>query len=167
MRIRRALSLFFVLITCALCAACGSRDDAAVERSTAPPANVRPPAVAPAQTVTTPASGPRIVVLGDSVTAGLGVGIDESFPALLQQRLTAKGLDFHIVNAGVSGDTSAGGVSRLDDALQGDVRVLAVALGGNDGLRGLPPEELQHNLAEIIERAQSRHIAVILAGMEA
>jgi acyl-CoA thioesterase I len=71
------------------------------------------------------------------------------------------------VNAGVSGDTSAGGLSRLDWALQGDVRVLVVALGGNDGLRGLPPQELKQNLAEIIDRAQARRIRVILAGMEA
>jgi acyl-CoA thioesterase-1 len=67
----------------------------------------------------------------------------------------------------VSGDTSAGGLARLDWALEGDVRVLVVALGGNDALRGLPAEELQRNLAQIIERAQARGLAVILAGMEA
>jgi len=67
----------------------------------------------------------------------------------------------------VSGDTSAGGLSRLDWALDGDVKVLVVALGGNDGLRGLPAAELSHNLSEIIERAQARGIAVVLAGMEA
>ena len=67
----------------------------------------------------------------------------------------------------MSGDTSAGGLSRLDWALDGDVKVMVVALGGNDGLRGLPPEELQKNLATIIERAQARTIAVVLAGMEA
>src|SRR4029077_19760012 len=71
------------------------------------------------------------------------------------------------VNAGVSGDTSAGGLSRLDWALDGDVRILVIALGGNDGLRGLPVEELSHNLSQIIERAQFRGITVILAGMEA
>ena len=72
-----------------------------------------------------------------------------------------------MVNAGVSGDTSAGGLRRLDWALEGDVRVLIVALGGNDGLRGLPPTELKQNLAAIIERAQARGITVVLAGMEA
>jgi acyl-CoA thioesterase-1 len=72
-----------------------------------------------------------------------------------------------VVNAGVSGDTSAGGLSRLDWALDGDVRVLIVALGGNDGLRGLPPDELQRNLSTIIERAQARGIKVLLCGMEA
>src|ERR1700681_1410701 len=112
-------------------------------------------------------SGPRIVALGDSLTAGLGLRADEAFPALLQQRLDAAGLKYHVVNAGVSGDTSAGGLSRLDWALDGDVRLLVVALGGNDGLRGLPTAELTRNLSTIIERAQARGITVVLAGMEA
>ena len=72
-----------------------------------------------------------------------------------------------MVNAGISGDTSAGGLSRLDWALEGDVRVLVVALGANDGLRGLPVAQLRNNLARIIERAQARRITVVLAGMEA
>jgi acyl-CoA thioesterase I len=110
---------------------------------------------------------PRIVALGDSLTAGLGLDATSAYPALLQARLTAEGFDYDVVNAGVSGDTSAGGLSRLDWALDGDVRVLIVALGGNDALRALPPEELKQNLATIIEKAQARHIAVVLAGMEA
>ena len=112
------------------------------------------------------ASRPRIVVLGDSLTAGLGISMNAAYPALLQQRVDSNGLNYDVVNAGVSGDTSAGGLSRLDWALQGDVRVLIVALGGNDALRGLPPDELQHNLAQIIEKAQMRGIRVVLAGME-
>jgi acyl-CoA thioesterase-1 len=107
------------------------------------------------------------VALGDSLTAGLGLSIEEAYPALLQQRLKEAGLGFEVINAGVSGDTSAGALRRLDWALDGDVRVLIVALGGNDGLRGLPVEELRGNLAEIIERAQSKKIDVVLAGMEA
>jgi len=107
------------------------------------------------------------VFLGDSLTAGLGLAMSESYPALVQRRLDAEGLDFEVVNAGVSGDTSAGGLARLDWALEGDVRILVVALGGNDALRALPPEELQRNLAAIIERAQARGIKVVLAGMEA
>ena len=106
-------------------------------------------------------------MLGDSLTAGLGLAQRESYPTLLQERLNTQGLDFEIVNAGVSGDTSSGGLSRLEWTLEGDVRVLIVALGGNDGLRGLAPEQLQQNLAQIIERAQARHVEVILAGMEA
>jgi len=107
------------------------------------------------------------VFLGDSLTAGLGLSPDQAYPTLLQQKADADGLSFQIVNAGVSGDTSAGGLSRLDYALEGDVRVMVVALGGNDALRGLPAEELRKNLATIIERAQAKKIRVVLAGMEA
>ena len=110
---------------------------------------------------------PRIAVLGDSLTAGLGLQKADAYPSLLQQRRDDAGLGFEVVNAGVSGDTSAGGAARLDWALEGDVRVLIVALGGNDGLRGLAADELQHNLAGIIEGAQAKGITVILAGMEA
>jgi acyl-CoA thioesterase-1 len=110
---------------------------------------------------------PKIVVLGDSLTAGLGLAGSEAYPALLQQRIDRAGYRFEVVNAGVSGDTSAGGLSRLDWALDGDVRILVVALGGNDGLRGLPPDEMKRNLAGIVRRARARHIAVLLAGMEA
>jgi acyl-CoA thioesterase I len=113
------------------------------------------------------ATRPKIVVLGDSLTAGLGLAVRDSYPSVLQERLKTQGLNFEVVNAGVSGDTSAGALSRLDWSLQGDVRVLVVALGGNDGLRGLPPEQLQQNLGQIVERAQARRIEVILAGMEA
>jgi acyl-CoA thioesterase-1 len=113
------------------------------------------------------AAKPRIVVLGDSLTAGLGLPADQAYPSLLQKRLDASGFNYEVVNAGVSGDTSAGGLSRLEWALEGDVRVLIVALGGNDALRALPADELRQNLSRIIERAQGRHIAVVLAGMEA
>src|SRR5712691_11587371 len=111
--------------------------------------------------------GPRIVVLGDSLTAGLGLRVEDAFPAVLQRRLDAKGLKYQVINAGISGDTSAGGLSRLDWALDGDVRVLIVALGANDGLRGLPVSQLRDNLARIVQRAQARGVTVVLAGMEA
>ena len=106
------------------------------------------------------------MILGDSLTAGLGLPVGAAYPSLLQKRVDADGFKYEVVNAGVSGDTSAGGLSRLDWALQGDVKVLVVALGGNDALRGLPPAELERNLAQIIERAQARKISVVLAGME-
>jgi acyl-CoA thioesterase-1 len=147
-----------VLVAVSAIGACRSREDL-------PPARVgqieRPAAVKPT------AGTPRIVVLGDSLTAGLGLPADQAYPSLLQQRLDANGFHYDVVNAGVSGDTSAGGLSRLEWALDGDVRVLIVALGGNDALRGLPVDELTENLSRIIERAQARHITVVLAGMEA
>ena len=110
---------------------------------------------------------PKIVALGDSLTAGYGMSQDAAFPALIQERLEAEGLDYEVVNAGVPGDTSAGGLRRLDWALKGDVRILIVALGGNDGLRGLAVSEMKRNLATIIETATERGIGVVLAGMEA
>lgn len=109
----------------------------------------------------------RVVALGDSLTAGYGLMADEAYPSVLDARLKASGLAAEVVNAGVSGDTSAGGLRRLDWALDGHVHVLIVALGGNDALRGLSVAEMKGNLAAIIERAQARQVAVILAGMEA
>ena len=110
---------------------------------------------------------PRIVVLGDSLTSGHGIGESRAFPALLQKYVDEDGFDFRVVNAGVSGDTSAGGVRRFHAALTGDVRVLIVALGANDGLRGVPVEQVRANLSRIIEDAQARHVAILLCGMEA
>jgi acyl-CoA thioesterase I len=131
---------------------------------------VVPPAVAaPAADVPSPvvSAMPRIVCLGDSLTAGLGVSTEDAYPAQLASRLRAAGLDYEVVNAGVSGDTSAGGLRRLEWSMAGDVQVLVIALGANDGLRGLPPKDLRANLARIIEAAQARHARVVLAGMEA
>jgi acyl-CoA thioesterase-1 len=112
-------------------------------------------------------SRPLIVAFGDSLTSGRGIEAAQAFPALLQQRLDDEGFDYAMVNAGVSGDTSTRALRRLENALDGDVRVLIVALGANDGLRGVPVEQLKANLSRIIEAAQARGIAVMLCGMEA
>jgi acyl-CoA thioesterase-1 len=109
----------------------------------------------------------RIVCLGDSLTAGYGLAQSDAYPALLQERLRAAGYPHEVVNAGVSGDTSAGGLRRLDWSLRGNVQVLVLALGANDGLRGLPATDLSRNLTAMIQRAKSRGVAVLLAGMEA
>jgi acyl-CoA thioesterase-1 len=113
------------------------------------------------------ADRPRIVALGDSLTSGRGIGLDRAYPALIQQRLDAAGYDYAVVNAGVSGDTSTRAVRRFERTLDGDVRVLVIALGANDGLRGVPVDQLKSNLARIIETAQARGITVLLCGMEA
>ena len=105
--------------------------------------------------------------LGDSLTAGYGLARAEAVPALIQARLNAEGYRYEVVNAGVSGDTSAGGLSRLDWSLEGTVAVLVVELGANDGLRGLPVSQMKQNLTEIITRAKQRGITVVLTGMEA
>ena len=151
----------FVLILVAMFAgACSSEPPPSATPSPAAEPKPAPAApVAPAR--------PRVVFLGDSLTAGLGLPTDQSYPSLIGKRLEDKGLEYEIVNAGVSGDTSAGGLRRLDWSLQGDVRALVVALGANDGLRGLPPDEMKKNLEAILDRAKGRNIPVVLAGMEA
>jgi len=110
---------------------------------------------------------PKIVAFGDSLTAGYGLPQSGSYPALLQKKLDDDGFSYEVVNAGVSGDTSAGGVRRIDWALDGEVRVLILELGANDILRGQPIDEMKKNLATIIERAKAHGATVLLAGMEA
>lgn len=122
---------------------------------------------APAKTSAKSEELPAIVAFGDSLTAGYGLTEDQSFTTLLQRKLDENGHHFRVVNAGVSGDTSAGGASRIDWSLEGNVKLLILELGGNDGLRGLPVANMKKNLAGIIERAQARSVTVILAGMEA
>jgi acyl-CoA thioesterase-1 len=118
---------------------------------------------APAQ----PAGAPRIVALGDSLTSGHGIGVAQAYPAILQARLAAAGFKYQVVNAGISGDTSTGAVRRLAGALRGDVRVLIVAIGANDGLRAQPVDALKSNVSRIVETAHARGISVVLCGMEA
>jgi acyl-CoA thioesterase-1 len=110
---------------------------------------------------------PIILAFGDSLTAGYGLSPAESYPTLLQARLDQRGYRYRVVNAGVSGDTTAGGRRRLDWSLEGPVRIMILALGGNDGLRGQPVTEMKANLAGMIELAQGRGVKVVLAGMEA
>ena len=171
----RLRAIFWVFLWVFPCLAACSGEAPTTERAVTPRASAAVPATGtdPARTngspSTTPTTDrPRIIFLGDSLTAGLGLDVKDSFPSLIQQRLDREGHRFEVVNAGVSGDTSAGGLRRLEWAMaDGDPKILVVALGGNDGLRGLPPEQLEHNLAEIIEQAQKRGLTVIIAGMEA
>jgi acyl-CoA thioesterase-1 len=145
------------------------RDRAAVKPAEAAPAPEAAPASRPPAAVRKDLeNAPRIIILGDSLTAGLGLPPEQSFPSVIQERLDKAGERYLVSNAGVSGDTSAGGLRRLEFAMsEGEAKALVVALGGNDGLRGLPPEQLQQNLATIIERAQEKGLRVVLAGMEA
>lgn len=147
-----------------LLAACGSSEDPRRGNERLEPASSeRSPQKVPSRT-----AHEQIVAFGDSLTAGYGIGLDEAYPAMLQNILDEEGYPYEVVNAGVSGDTSAGGVRRLDWVLEGrDVAVLILALGANDGLRGLPPGEMKKNLATIIERAKSGGVRVLLAGFTA
>jgi acyl-CoA thioesterase-1 len=160
LELRSFVAALLVVLTGVAAGACGGSSSG---NATAQPGS---PAAAPEDPAAPPAR-PKIVALGDSLTAGLGLVESESYPVLLQRKIDAEGYEFEVVNAGVSGDTTAGGLRRLDWALEGDVRILIVALGGNDGLRGLSVADMKRNLSAIIERARERGVTVILAGMEA
>jgi acyl-CoA thioesterase I len=110
-------------------------------------------------------AGCRLTVLGDSLTAGFGVALDQAFPGVLEQALRERGLDCAVLNAGVSGDTSAGGLARLDWVLADHPTHLLVELGANDALRALPVDQLASNLDAIVARAKQAGIEVMLAGM--
>ena len=126
-----------------------------------------PPAAPPPVSAKPEKSLPKIVAFGDSLTAGYGLQQSASYPSLLQKKLESQGLNYEVVNAGVSGDTTAGGVRRIDWALDGQVKVVILELGANDILRGQPIDEMRKNLGEIIERSKAHGATVLLAGMEA
>lgn len=109
---------------------------------------------------------PVILAFGDSLTYGFDVKVNESYPARLQQILKEEGYPHKVVNAGVNGDTTAGGAGRIDWLLQHNPEVVVVELGANDGLRGLPVDEMKKNLSVIIERCKKKGTKVLLAGMK-
>src|SRR5262245_20556793 len=145
-----ALSLFLLL------AACSPGDSASLPTRAAAPAP--PPAPTPIS------DGPLVVFLGDSLTAGYGLGGEQAYPALVEKRLQEQGIPIHVLNAGVSGDTTAGGLARLDWLLSQKPDVVVVGLGGNDGLRGLPLEQAERNLREIVRRSKAAGARVLLLG---
>ena len=106
-----------------------------------------------------------IVALGDSLTAGLGLLPDDAYPSLLEKRLRRAGYRYHVVNAGVSGDTTAGGLRRVDWVLRSQPTIVIVALGANDGLRRLSVEAMRANLTEIVHRLRAGGASVLLVGM--
>jgi len=112
----------------------------------------------------------RILILGDSLTEGYGVSPDQAYPALLQKKLNASRLPdlppYEVINGGVTGSTTSGGASRIDWYMKNPPDFLVVALGGNDGLRGISPEESKKNLASILDRAKEQGVPAMLAGMK-
>ena len=113
-----------------------------------------------------PAERPRVIILGDSLTAGLGISAELSYPSLLQDEFMLRGQPIELINAGVSGDTTAGGLRRLDWLLKQDPDLLVIELGANDGMRGVPIENIESNLATMIERTQEQQVDVLLIGMQ-
>jgi acyl-CoA thioesterase-1 len=161
----RILLPAFSLLTALLLSSCGGtpRAPSATLNASTPAATAN---AQPSPNATASETVPKIVAFGDSLTAGYGLQPKESYPALLQKLVDADGFKYEVVNAGVSGDTSAGGVRRIDWSLDsGGVRFVIVELGANDFLRGQPIAETKKNLTQIIERAKSRGAQVLLAGM--
>jgi acyl-CoA thioesterase-1 len=152
--IRKTATLGFVFLAVYLsgCAAAQKRSSANADR----------PLIRPEVTT----SKPKIVAFGDSLTAGFGLTENESYPYLLQQKLKADGFDYEVVNAGISGDTSIGGLERVDWVLGMDnVKILVLELGANDLLRGIPVAKMRSNLDAIITKAQAKNVKVLLCGM--
>lgn len=110
----------------------------------------------------------RILFFGDSITAGLGVDNSQAFPALIQDKIDSLGLNYEVVNGGLSGETSAGGLRRIDWVLQRKVDIFILELGGNDGLRGIELSSTKTNLQQIIDKVQAKYpeVQIILAGMQ-
>lgn len=112
------------------------------------------------------ADRPKIIALGDSLTAGFGLSEKESYPYLLQEKLKADGFDYEVVNAGSSGDTSLGGLERADWVLEQDnAKILILELGANDLLRGIPVASMKRNLDQIIRKAKAKNLKILLCGM--
>lgn len=121
--------------------------------------------VAPASAQQTAAKPIKMVVLGDSLSAGLGLGAAQAFPARLQKALQNKGIAVEMTNAGVSGDTASGGLDRLDWSIPEGTQAVLVELGANDALRGMDPQVTRKALDQIVTRLKARNISVLLAGM--
>ncbi len=161
----RALRRVATLVALVALGACSIRDSAC---GRPPDREPTPDEVPVAQAGMTAPQAFRIVFLGDSLTAGLGMLSDEAYPMAIQQKFADEGYsNVEVVNAGISGDTTAGGLQRVDGLLDQDVKILVVALGGNDALRGLPVSQTRDNLEKILDAAQARGAMVLLAGMEA
>ena len=148
-----------VLLTLVTGGACGSGSEPSVPPQTLVPASVPTPAPTAAAT--------KVVVLGDSISAGLGLPADQAFPAIVEAMLQAEGLDIDVQNAGVSGDTSTAGAARVDWLLKQDPQILVVELGGNDLLRGQPVAVTQARLGEIVQAGRAAGAEVILLGISA
>jgi acyl-CoA thioesterase-1 len=110
-----------------------------------------------------------VLFLGNSLTAGLGVDLQEAFPARIQSRIDSAGLPFRVINAGLGGQTSAGGLRRIESLLEHEIQVLVLALGANDALRGVPPDSMRRNLQAIIDQTRWRYPSsrIVIAGMQA
>ena len=158
------LSLVIAAATLALAAACSPAGQNAPAETAAQSGNSAGAASGQGTAESAPV---QIAFLGDSLTAGLGLLENQAYPARIKALLDADGYDVEVINGGVSGDTTAGGLRRYEQLLTGGTKILVVALGGNDALRGLTVKQTHDNLAAIIDGARGQGVAVVVAGMEA
>ncbi len=168
-RTRAALGGLSFAIACAAFTACDDAQRSDSQHALPGEAESKVAAASQAAPTDAPniaADAPLVVFLGDSISAGLHLAAEDAFPAVLQRNLSAAGHPFRLVNAGVSGDTSAGGLRRIDWILKQSPDVLVVELGGNDGLRGQEIEGVESNLRAIVTRAQSAGARVVLLGIQ-
>jgi acyl-CoA thioesterase-1 len=156
--IRRNFFLCVLIIFCGFTAGC--------DQSYQTPQSTPTASTSTANTPNSTQDERIILAFGDSLTAGLGVSTRESYPSQLEARLHAMGYSYRVINAGISGDTTAGGVRRLDWAIKTKPDVVILALGANDGLRGIPLNEVRTNLGQMIKRLKTESIPVVLAGMK-
>jgi acyl-CoA thioesterase-1 len=163
----RRISVAWLALATVLCLACAGTTDTPAPGGLSAAEAPRELSAAPVPAAAPLGDGPRVVFLGDSLTYGRGLERHQTIPSLIQERIDAAGLPWVAVNRGVSGDTSAAGLRRLDLALEGDVRLLVLELGANDMLRGLQAGQMRDNLRAIIERCRDDGVEVILTGMEA
>ena len=156
-RLSRRFGLAVLLLS-----GCGQPDRARVARDSAPAASAPPASSASS-------ASPAIVFLGTSLTAGLGLDLEQAYPAVIQRKIDSLGLHYRVVNAGVSGESSAGALQRIDWVLREQPVVLVIETGANDGLRGQDVDSIQANIQEIITRVRARSPAtrIVLVGMEA
>lgn len=156
----RALALVFRYLGLLALLAC-TRQEAAAPKAQPAPAQTLPrsdpPATAPGE--------PLVAFLGDSITAGYALSLEQAYPARLRERLAAEGTPFRLINAGVSGDTSAGGLRRVDWLLTQKPAVVVIELGANDGLRGAQPSEIAQNLRGIVAKVRAQGAVAVLLGM--
>lgn len=162
----RNLPTLTLAVLIPMLSACGGERPATSPAPPAPGAPAAVPARAPAPSAAPVENAPLVAFLGDSLTAGLGLAAEEAYPALVETRMREEGVAIRALNAGVSGDTSAGGLRRVDWLLGQRPAVLVVGLGANDGLRGLPVAEVEKNLRQIVERAKAAGAKVVLLGMK-
>ena len=161
------LALFLLIpLALSLGAVACRQAPAAAPVQAAAPAPPRATPSSPTAVASSQASGPVVIFLGDSLTAGLGLDEEQAYPARVAAKLAAQGKTVKVINAGVSGDTTAGGLARIDWLLRQHPDILVVGLGGNDGLRGLPLADTEKNLRDIIRRGQAAGVRVLLLGMQ-